>query len=87
MNSEDTNIDPVNIGNPGEFTMLELARKIIELTGSQSKPSFHPLPENDPVQRQPNIDKARRTLNWEPHINLETGLKQTVAYFKKELAK
>jgi UDP-glucuronate decarboxylase len=87
MDSNDSNIDPVNIGNPGEYTMLELARMIIDLTGSRSELSFHPLPENDPVQRQPNIDKANTLLGWKPHIELETGLKHTIAYFKKELEK
>ncbi|MGM0532271.1 MAG: UDP-glucuronic acid decarboxylase family protein, partial [Bacteroidota bacterium] len=87
MNSDDTNMDPVNIGNPGEFTMIELAKNIIELTNSKSKLSFHPLPENDPVQRQPDITKAYDILGWEPHIDLETGLKETIDYFKKELEK
>ncbi|MCF8336002.1 MAG: SDR family oxidoreductase [Bacteroidales bacterium] len=87
MNSDDTNMDPINLGNPGEFTMLELARKIIELTGSASELSFHPLPENDPVQRQPDISKAKDFLDWEPRIDLEAGLKETIDYFKKELEK
>lgn len=87
MDSDDSNIDPVNIGNPGEYTMLELARMIISLTGSSSELSFHPLPENDPVQRQPDIDKAKDLLGWKPYIELEKGLKQTIAYFKKELDK
>ncbi len=87
MNSDDNNIDPVNIGNPGEFTMIELANKIIELTNSKSELSFHPLPENDPVQRQPDITKAYDILGWEPHIDLESGLKKTIEYFKKELEK
>ncbi|MBS3770223.1 MAG: UDP-glucuronic acid decarboxylase family protein [Bacteroidales bacterium] len=87
MNSGDNNIDPVNIGNPGEFTMIELANKIIELTNSKSELSFHPLPENDPVQRQPDITKAYDILGWEPHIDLESGLKKTIEYFKKELEK
>jgi UDP-glucuronate decarboxylase len=87
MNSGDNNIDPVNIGNPGEFTMIELANKIIELTNSKSELSFHPLPENDPVQRQPDITKAYDILGWKPHIDLESGLKKTIEYFKKELEK
>lgn len=85
MNSDDTHIEPINIGNPGEFTMIELARKIIDLTDSRSELSFHPLPENDPVQRQPDINKAKQFLDWEPRIDLENGLKQTIEYFKKEL--
>ena len=87
MNSDDNHMDPVNLGNPGEFTMIELAEKIIELTNSKSTLSFHPLPENDPVQRQPNISKAKEVLEWEPRIDLEAGLKQTIDYFKKELEK
>ncbi|MFP4620576.1 MAG: UDP-glucuronic acid decarboxylase family protein [Bacteroidales bacterium] len=87
MNSDDHNIDPVNLGNPGEYTMIGLANKIIELTGSKSELSYHPLPENDPVQRQPDISKAKEVLDWEPQIDLETGLKETIEYFKKELAK
>jgi UDP-glucuronate decarboxylase len=73
---------PVNIGNPGEFTMLELAEKVIELTGSKSKITFEPLPADDPMQRQPNIDKAKELLNWEPKIHLEEGLIKTIKYFK-----
>jgi UDP-glucuronate decarboxylase len=85
MNSSDENIKPINIGNPGEFTMLELANKIISITGSKSELQFHPLPEDDPVQRQPDITKAKRILDWEPTIKLETGLEKTIEYFKKEL--
>jgi len=85
MNSSDENIKPINIGNPGEFTMLELANKIISITGSKSELQFHPLPEDDPVQRQPDIKKAKEILDWEPTIKLETGLEKTIEYFKKEL--
>jgi UDP-glucuronate decarboxylase len=85
MDSSDENIKPVNIGNPGEFTMLELAKKIISLTGSKSELQFYPLPEDDPVQRQPDIRKAKKLLDWEPTIKLETGLNKTIEYFKKEL--
>jgi len=85
MNSSDENIQPINIGNPGEFTMLELANKIIEITGSKSELQFYPLPEDDPVQRQPDITKAKKLLSWEPTIKLETGLEKTIEYFKKEL--
>ncbi|MFP4664505.1 MAG: UDP-glucuronic acid decarboxylase family protein [Bacteroidales bacterium] len=77
---------PVNIGNPNEFTMLELAETIIRLTGSKSKIGFHPLPEDDPVQRQPDISLAKKELQgWEPEIQLEAGLKRTIDYFKKTL--
>ena len=82
MNSRDGFTGPVNIGNPIEFTMLELAEKIIQLTGSSSKIVFAPLPQDDPLQRQPDIDLAKKELDWQPHIQLEEGLKKTIAYFK-----
>jgi UDP-glucuronate decarboxylase len=85
MQSDDTQTQPINMGNPGEFTMLDLAGKIIEMTGSSSQLSFHPLPENDPVQRQPDITKAREILGWEPVVDLDKGLEKTIEYFKKEL--
>ncbi len=72
---------PVNIGNPGEFTILELAQKVIELTGSKSKIVFEPLPSDDPMQRKPDISLAKEKLNWEPKIHLEDGLKKTIEYF------
>ena len=74
---------PVNLGNPGEFTMLELAQKIIELTGSKSKIVYMPLPSDDPTQRRPVIDLAKEKLDWEPKIELEKGLISTIAYFEK----
>ncbi len=77
---------PINVGNPGEFTMLELAEKVLSLTTSRSKLVFRPLPQDDPKQRQPNIDLARSKLGWEPKVSLEDGLKETVAYFRKLLA-
>ena len=84
MNTDDSFIGPVNIGNPGEFTMIELAENIIKLTGSKSKITFHPLPEDDPMQRQPNISLAKEKLNnWEPKIKLNEGLEYTIDYFKK----
>ena len=73
---------PVNIGNPNEFTMLELAEKVIKLTGTKSKIVFEPLPADDPMQRQPNISLAKEKLNWEPKIELEEGLTKTIEYFK-----
>ncbi len=82
MNSPDDVTGPINIGNPGEFTMLELARKIIALSGSQSKLEFKPLPADDPRQRQPDITLAKKVLNWQPTIDLDAGLARTVAYFK-----
>ncbi len=81
MNTEDSFTGPVNIGNPGEFTMLELAEKILELVGSKSKIIFEPLPSDDPMQRQPDITLAKNKLNWEPKISLEEGLRPTIAFF------
>ena len=73
---------PINIGNPNEFTILALAEKIIELTGSKSIIEHKPLPSDDPIQRQPDISKARETLKWEPTVQLEDGLKKTIEYFR-----
>jgi UDP-glucuronate decarboxylase len=74
---------PVNIGNPGEFTMLELAEKVIQMTGTTSKIVFQDLPKDDPKQRKPVIDTAKAVLNWEPTINLEDGLVKTIDYFRR----
>ncbi len=74
---------PVNLGNPGEFSMLELAEKIIELTRSQSKIVFGTLPQDDPMHRRPDITLAKEKLRWEPKIDLEEGLKKTITYFKR----
>ena len=74
---------PVNLGNPGEFTMLELAELVLKLTGSKSKIIHQPLPQDDPTQRCPVIDLAREKLNWQPTIKLEDGLKSTIKYFKE----
>jgi UDP-glucuronate decarboxylase len=73
---------PMNIGNPGEFTMIELAEMVLSLTGSRSKLNFQPLPSDDPKQRQPDIGLAKATIGWEPQVALEDGLKETVAYFR-----
>jgi len=81
MASRDDFTGPVNIGNPNEFTILELANKVIELTGSKSKIIRMPLPSDDPMQRQPNICLAKKELVWEPKVQLEEGLKKTIAYF------
>jgi len=86
MNSEQGFTGPVNTGNPGEFTMLQLAETILRLSGSKSKLVFEPLPSDDPKQRQPNIELAKAKLGWEPKVNLEDGLKDTIAYFRKVLA-
>ena len=84
MATRDDFIGPVNTGNPGEFTMLELAQKIIELTGSRSKIVYRPLPGDDPKQRKPDITLAKEKLDWEPKIRLEEGLKRTIAYFEEK---
>ncbi len=81
-------VGPINVGNPGEFTMLELAEKVIQLTGSKSKIRFEPLPSDDPKQRQPDITLAKKHLGgWEPKVNLEEGLKKTITYFSGIVAK
>jgi UDP-glucuronate decarboxylase len=82
MNSNDELIGPINLGNPVEFTIKELADKVIEMTGSNSKLDFRPLPEDDPKQRQPDISLARENLNWEPEVPLALGLKHTIQYFE-----
>jgi UDP-glucuronate decarboxylase len=87
MNSADDVTGPINIGNPGEFSMIELATAVIEATESSSKIEFHPLPVDDPRQRQPDITKAKAILGWEPEIVLTDGLARTVRYFREELAK
>ena len=76
-------IYPINIGNPNEFTILELAKKVIRLTNSKSKIIYKPLPQDDPKQRQPNITLAKKILKWEPTVPLDKGLKETINYFKK----
>jgi UDP-glucuronate decarboxylase len=76
---------PINIGNPGEFTMLELAEHVIKLTGSKSRLIHEPLPIDDPKQRKPDISLAKLTLDWEPKVTLEDGLKETIAYFRRTL--
>ena len=82
MNTSNDFAGPVNIGNPNEFSILELAETVIELTGSTSKIIFQPLPEDDPMQRRPNIDLAREKLGWAPKIQLKEGLERTIAYFR-----
>jgi len=83
MQTDDTVTGPINIGNPGEFSILELAQKVIALTGSSSKIVFMPLPQDDPLQRKPDISLAQSTLNnWQPTIKLDEGLKKTIDYFK-----
>ncbi|MBW2582307.1 MAG: SDR family oxidoreductase [Deltaproteobacteria bacterium] len=85
MNAPDDFSGPVNIGNPNEFSIMELAGKVIGLTGSKSKIIYQPLPEDDPLQRQPDIALAKERLGWEPKIQLEEGLKRTIEYFKESV--
>ncbi|MFP4845190.1 UDP-glucuronic acid decarboxylase family protein [Winogradskyella sp. PE311] len=88
MNSRDGFVGPVNIGNPIEFTMLQLANEIIDLTGSNSKLTYLPLPQDDPMQRQPDISLAKKELNgWEPKVHLREGLGHTISYFDELLTK
>ena len=87
MNTPDEFTGPVNTGNPGEFTILELAEKVIELTGSDSKIELCDLPSDDPTQRQPDITLAKEKMGWDPQIKLEEGLKKTIPYFKGLLKK
>ena len=86
MDTDNDVIGPINIGNPVEFTIRELAEKVIAKTGSNSKFVHLPLPEDDPRQRQPDIAKARKMLNWEPSVSLDAGLDVTIDYFRKLLA-
>jgi UDP-glucuronate decarboxylase len=82
MKSREGFTGPVNIGNPGEFTMVELAEKVLALTGSRSKIVYLPLPQDDPKQRKPDISLAKSELNWSPKVDLDSGLKETIRYFK-----
>lgn len=85
MNTNDEITGPINLGNPNEFTVLELAEYVIKLTNSKSKIIFNPLPLDDPKQRQPDISKANQLLNWTPKVSLEDGLKETIQFFKNIL--
>jgi UDP-glucuronate decarboxylase len=84
MNQAET-IGPMNLGNPGEFTMLQLAEKIVKLVGGKSKIVHKPLPSDDPKQRRPDITLAKRILQWEPQISLEAGLRPTIEYFRAKV--
>jgi len=86
MNTEKGFTGPINLGNPGEFTINELAEKVLSLVGSKGKLILKPLPEDDPKQRKPDISLAKSKLNWEPKVNLEDGLKETIQYFRRTLA-
>ena len=86
MMNQDKTVGPINIGNPDEFTIMELAEKVIALTGSRSKIIHKDLPSDDPKQRKPDIRKAKKVLGWEPKVSLDEGLKLTIAYFDKTLS-
>ena len=86
MDSPDDVVGPINVGNPTEFTMLELAELVLKLTASKSRLAFQSLPFDDPKQRRPDISKAKTTLGWEPKVPLADGLKETIGYFRKLLA-
>ncbi|MGE5476424.1 MAG: SDR family NAD-dependent epimerase/dehydratase, partial [Bacteroidales bacterium] len=86
MASPDEVTGPINLGNPGEFTMLQLAETVLRMVGSKSKLVFLPLPADDPRQRQPDITKARELLGWQPAIALEAGLERTIDYFRRKIA-
>ena len=83
MESDDGFLGPVNLGNPDEFRILDLAKTVISMTGNRSKIVHRPLPQDDPMQRNPDISLARKILGWQPHMNLEKGLERTIAYFRK----
>ncbi len=85
MATGDEVIGPINLGNPGEFTMLELAEHVLELIGSKSKIIFMPLPQDDPCRRRPDITRAKNTLGWEPTVQLREGLTRTIEFFKEEI--
>ena len=83
MNTKDEFLGPINLGNPSEFTIEELAQKIIKLTKSKSKLIYKSLPQDDPQQRKPDISLAQKTINWNPNVALDEGLKKTITYFRK----
>jgi UDP-glucuronate decarboxylase len=85
MDAPDDFVGPVNLGNPSEFTVGELAERIIALTGSRSRINYLPLPDDDPKRRQPDISLAKERLGWQPKVPLEEGLKRTIAYFERVL--
>jgi UDP-glucuronate decarboxylase len=86
MNTADDFTGPINIGNPVEFTMLQLAELVLELTQSKSKLVFNPLPSDDPRQRQPNISLAKKVLSWSPNTELKHGLERTIRHFRDQIS-
>jgi UDP-glucuronate decarboxylase len=82
MMNQNITVGPINLGNPGEFTMNELAKKVLKILKSNSKIVYKELPQDDPLQRKPDITLAKKVLNWEPKINLDEGLSRTIKYFK-----
>ena len=87
MRTDDDMIGPINLGNPEEFTIRELAEQVIDLTGSRSTLEFKPLPNDDPVRRCPDISLAREALGWNPSVPLAEGLKRTIPYFERQLSR
>ncbi|MCR9106628.1 MAG: SDR family oxidoreductase [Gammaproteobacteria bacterium] len=87
MGTPDDVVGPINLGNPNEFTILELAEKVLQLTGSKSQLVYKPLPSDDPMQRQPDITQAKALLDWEPRVQLDEGLTETIAYFQAVLSR
>jgi len=85
MFSEKTKGEVINLGNPEEYTMIDLAKKIQKMTGTKSEIVFAPLPQDDPMQRRPDITKAKTILGWEPKVTADVGLGKTIDYYKKEL--
>ncbi len=85
MESDDSFLGPVNLGNPHEFRIMDLAKTVISMTGNRSKIVHRPLPQDDPMQRNPDISLARKMLGWQPHVNLEKGLERTIEYFRKAI--
>ena len=85
MNSSDDITGPINLGNTEEYNMLELAEKIIKIIGSKSKIEFFKIPQDDPKKRKPDIEKAKKILNWEPSITLDDGLLNTINFFKEAI--
>jgi UDP-glucuronate decarboxylase len=85
MSSPDDLVGPINLGNPNEFTIKQLAEMVIRLTNSKSEITYNPLPSDDPKQRRPEISKANSSLGWEPEVGLEAGLKSTITYFQKAI--